>query len=115
LPCLKKPDKKAPPKAASLFAEGRKSLLTIKWICPIHAEPLQGDHASIKDGGDPTFAYCLNCSEEYYNTNEEVCVKCGAKGPYRCSFCAALIPIGELSVDDGDLCGYCHDKLNKDD
>ena len=40
LQCLKKPDKKAPPKAASLFAEGKKSLLTIKWTCPIHAEPL---------------------------------------------------------------------------
>ena len=43
LQCLKKPDKKAPPKAASLFAEGKKSLLTIKWTCPIHAEPLQDD------------------------------------------------------------------------
>ena len=38
---LKKPDKTAPPKAVSLSAEGRKSLLTRKWICPIHAEPLQ--------------------------------------------------------------------------
>ena len=31
---------KAPPKAGSVSAEGRKSLLTVKWICPIHAEPV---------------------------------------------------------------------------
>ena len=37
---LKKPNKTAPPKAGSVSAEGRKSLLTIKWICPIHAEPV---------------------------------------------------------------------------
>ncbi len=73
------------------------------------------DHLRIRDGGDPTFAYCPNCSEEYYNTDEEVCVQCGAKGPYNCSFCGALIPIEELPVDDGNLCGYCHHKLNKDD
>jgi hypothetical protein len=30
--CLKKP-----------LAEGRYCLLTVKWICPIHAEPLHGD------------------------------------------------------------------------
>ena len=29
-----------PPKAGSVSAEGRKSLLTVKWICPIHAEPV---------------------------------------------------------------------------
>ena len=39
--CLKKPDKNSLPKAASSFAESRKSLLTTKWICPIHAEPVQ--------------------------------------------------------------------------
>jgi len=38
---LKKPNKKSPPKAVTLFAEGNKSLLTVKWICPIHAEPIQ--------------------------------------------------------------------------
>ena len=38
--CLKKPDKTAPPKAGSVSAEGRKSLLTVKRICPIHAEPV---------------------------------------------------------------------------
>ena len=39
LKCLKKPDKIVPPKADSVSAEGRKSLLTVTWICPIHAEP----------------------------------------------------------------------------
>ena len=39
--CLKKPDKTAPPKADSVSAEGSKSLLTVKRICPIHAEPVQ--------------------------------------------------------------------------
>ena len=38
---LKKPDKTAPPKAGSVSAEGRKSLKTVKRICPIHAEPVQ--------------------------------------------------------------------------
>ena len=38
---LKKPNKTAPPKAGSVSDEGRKSLLILKWICPIHAEPLQ--------------------------------------------------------------------------
>ena len=41
LQCLKKPDKIVPPKADSVSAEGRKSLLTVTWICPIHAEPKQ--------------------------------------------------------------------------
>ena len=39
--CLKKPDKTALPKAGSISAESRKSLLTVKRICPIHAEPVQ--------------------------------------------------------------------------
>ncbi len=38
--CLKKPDKTALPKADSLSAQDRKSLLTVKRICPIHAEPV---------------------------------------------------------------------------
>ena len=38
---LKNLIKRVPPKAASLFAEDKKSLLTKKWICPIHAEPVQ--------------------------------------------------------------------------
>ena len=33
--------KRVPPKAAALFAEGKKSLFTKKWICPFHAEPVQ--------------------------------------------------------------------------
>ncbi len=37
---LKNLIKTAPPKAGSVSAEGRKSLLTVKWICPIHAEPV---------------------------------------------------------------------------
>ena len=41
--CLKKPDKNSLPKAVSLFAESSKSLLTTKWICPIHAEPVHCD------------------------------------------------------------------------
>ena len=41
--CLKKPGKTTPPKADSVSAEGRKSLLTVKRICPIHAEPVQND------------------------------------------------------------------------
>jgi len=43
--CLKKPDKIVPPKAGSVSVEGRKSLLTVKWICPIHAEPVQNSPA----------------------------------------------------------------------
>jgi hypothetical protein len=38
---LKNLIKPAPPKAGSVSAEGRKSLLTVKRICPIHAEPVQ--------------------------------------------------------------------------
>jgi len=41
--CLKKPDKIALPKAGSISAESRKSLLTVKRICPIHAEPVHDD------------------------------------------------------------------------
>ena len=40
---LKKPVKKAPPKAGSVSAEGRKSLKTVKRICPIHDEPVHDD------------------------------------------------------------------------
>ncbi len=38
---LKNLIKPAPPKAGSVSAEGRKNLLTVKRICPIHAEPVQ--------------------------------------------------------------------------
>jgi hypothetical protein len=38
--CLKKPDKTAPPKAGSVSAKRRNSLLNVKRICPIHAEPV---------------------------------------------------------------------------
>jgi len=37
---LKNLMKKVPPKAVSLLAKGKKSLLTIKRFCPIHAEPV---------------------------------------------------------------------------
>lgn len=74
-----------------------------------------GDHVNIKDGGDPTFVYCPECSEEYYHTIDCICVNCGAEGPYHCSRCGMQIPYEELSVDDGDMCGYCHHMTNKDD
>jgi hypothetical protein len=45
--CLKKPDKNSLPKAVSSFAESSKSLLTTKWICPIHAEPIHHNKAII--------------------------------------------------------------------
>ena len=38
---LKNLIKPAPPKTGSVSAKGRKSLLTVKRICPIHAEPVQ--------------------------------------------------------------------------
>jgi hypothetical protein len=38
---LKNLIKIVPPKAGSVSAEGRKSLLTVKRVCPIHAEPVQ--------------------------------------------------------------------------
>ena len=38
---LKNLIKRVPPKAASLLAKSKKSLKTKKWICPIHAEPVQ--------------------------------------------------------------------------
>ena len=38
---LKNLTKTVPPKAASVPAEGSNSLLTVKRICPIHAEPVQ--------------------------------------------------------------------------
>jgi len=41
LSCLKKPNKKSPAEGGFLMTEKRKSLLTKKWICPIHAEPIQ--------------------------------------------------------------------------
>ena len=41
---LKNLIKIVPPKAGSVSAEGRKSLLTVKWICPIHAEPVHRDN-----------------------------------------------------------------------
>lgn len=85
-------------------------------LLPFACEKEAGnDHVYIKQGGDPTFAYCPNCCEDYYNTVENICVKCGTKGPYRCSICGALIPLEELSVDDGNTCGYCHHRLSKDD
>ena len=37
---LKNLIKMVPPKAGSIPAEGRKSLLIKKWVCPIHAEPV---------------------------------------------------------------------------
>jgi len=40
---LKNLIKRVPPEAAALFAEGKKSLFTKKWICPIHAEPVHKD------------------------------------------------------------------------
>ena len=43
LACLKKPNKKSPAEGGFLITEKRKSLLTKKWICPIHAEPVQRD------------------------------------------------------------------------
>jgi len=39
--CLKKPDKKVLPKSGSIPAEGSSGHVTVKWICPIHAEPVQ--------------------------------------------------------------------------
>ena len=38
---LKNLKRTVPPKACPVSAEGRESLLTVKRICPIHAEPVQ--------------------------------------------------------------------------
>jgi hypothetical protein len=38
---LKKLIKRVPLKVASSIAKGNKSLLNVKWICPIHAEQVQ--------------------------------------------------------------------------
>ena len=43
---LKNLIKIVPPKAGSISAEGRKSLLTVKRICPIYAEPVQENAAT---------------------------------------------------------------------
>ena len=43
--CLKKPYKIVPPKADSIPAQGRESLIIVKWICPIHAEPVHIEFA----------------------------------------------------------------------
>ena len=46
--CLKKPYKIVPPKADSIPAQGRKSLITVKWICPIHAEPVHSGNGAVE-------------------------------------------------------------------
>lgn len=40
LACLEKPDKKSPAKGGFCSCQRQDSLLTVKWICPFHAEPV---------------------------------------------------------------------------
>jgi hypothetical protein len=40
LSCLKKPDKNGPAKGGLRFYQRLDSLLTVKWIRPVHAEPV---------------------------------------------------------------------------
>ena len=58
---LKNLIKRVPPKAASLLAKGKKSLLTIKRFCPIHAEPVHRCASG----------YCLIC--EFYKGELFLC------------------------------------------
>lgn len=74
------------------------------------------DHVRIKDGGEPTFAYCPSCMEEYYNTDYEVCFNCGTKGPFFCSLCDNVVPICELQLYGSEgVCSWCCQVRMKDD
>jgi len=76
----------------------------------------EGDHARIKHGGDPTFAYCPSCEAEYYHTDENVCVNCGKEGPFFCSLCDNEVPICELGLYGSmGLCSWCCQVSMKDD
>lgn len=76
----------------------------------------EGDHARIAEGGDATFAYCPECSEEYYHVFDRVCVNCGAEGPYHCKLCDCEVPSCELSLyQDEGVCTWCWQVRMKDD
>ncbi len=72
-------------------------------------------HRSIMEGGEDPVGICPQCGNEGYDTVEQQCAFCGERGPYECVRCGNEIPAGELSYDDGDLCGFCAHMTSKDD
>lgn len=74
------------------------------------------DHVEVRDGGDPTFVHCPECNEEYYHTGEEVCLKCGETGPFRCKLCDGIVPTCELQLYGSEgVCSWCYQVRMKDD
>lgn len=74
-----------------------------------------GDYSVYHDGGAPDIVDCPECSRETYDTTEEECASCGAKGPYECKRCFAIIIPEELSIAEGEYCGWCAQVMSHDD
>jgi len=108
-------------KKDSWYASFRCRSCDEKWnyeeLLPLACEKeSEDDHVRIKDGGEPTFAYCPHCAEEYYNTDDNVCVNCGTEGPFYCSLCDNAVPICELPLYGSEgVCSWCCQVRMKDD
>ena len=62
----------------------------------------------LKDGGQEIIGFCPECGEETYCSDGDVCLQCGAKGPFYCSRCEIEIPMCELlTYAETEMCGWC--------
>lgn len=69
-----------------------------------------------RDGRQEMIGYCPACGEETYWAEGEICLLCGEKGPFICSFCSDEVPISELpSYAENGMCAGCSHIMEKCD
>ena len=68
----------------------------------------------LKDGGTEIIGHCPECEEEMYCSIGEVCLNCGARGPFECECCGIEVPVSELlDFSESRRCSLCEYRWNK--
>lgn len=71
-------------------------------------------HWWMKDGDEELIGFCPECYEETYCSDGDICLSCGAKGPFICKSCGEKVPICELpGYAENGMCGWCSHSWEK--
>jgi transposase-like protein len=71
------------------------------------------NYRSIKDGGEPVTITCLECDEDTYLLDDDICILCEESTERRCQMCGIEIPPEE--IDGEGYCSWCTHMMSKDD
>ncbi|MEE8531270.1 MAG: hypothetical protein V3S34_03560 [Hyphomicrobium sp.] len=74
------------------------------------------DYVSFKETGERALEHCPECDRESYVLVENQCALCGfSLDDMTCAVCGVQITVDDYKNGDGELCGYHHHTLMKND